>query len=110
MKVYTQGISVTLTEQQEKEVQRVLRQRERCGNSFRRMLKHFGFKELSDQPNCFIHKTHNWYAEILDRVTWSDVWMTGAGLKDSGGFPGGYIYGTAREIEEEILRYKLTTS
>jgi len=103
MRINVQGVTVSLTEQQEKEIQRVLKQRERCRYSFKRMLKHFGFKELKDQPNSFIHKVHNWYAEVLDRGTWSDVWMTGAGLKDNGGIPGGHFYSTAREIEEEML-------
>ena len=55
-------------------------------------------------PGSFEHKVMPWYAEIIDRGNYSDVWMVGDGLKSSTGFPGGWVYESPIEIETEVIK------
>lgn len=102
MEIFVEGVRITLTAEQVALVEKEQRRRQRCGNSFAKMLKHFGFKRVKSLPNCWEHISRGWFAEILDRGNYSDVWMVGKELKCSG-FPGGYCYGEPEDVEAELL-------
>lgn len=104
MDIIVQGVKITLTKSQVQTIESVEKRRLKCKNSFKKMLTHFGFKENADQPNTFSHKAKQWYAEIIDRGVYSDVWMVGRGLKSSSGMPGGWVYESPKEIETEIIK------
>lgn len=105
MTVFIKGVRIKLNDKQIAEVDKELKSRERCRISFVKMLRKFGFRnEDKAFPNSFGNKTFDWYAEIIDRGNYSDVWMVGKELKSSGGFPGGWIYSEPKEIEDEIVR------
>lgn len=103
MEIFVEGTMITLTTEQEEKIKKERRKRNRYRNNFKKILKHLGFKQVKGQPNSFEHPAMGWYAEINDNGAWSDVWMTGKGLKNSSGMPGGWTYGSAEEIEKEIL-------
>lgn len=109
MDVIIKGVRITLTQQQVAKIEIAKNQRQRCRNSFVRMLKHFGFKKIDtagwENPKalCFENETCEWFAEIQNYGNWDEVFMAGKGLKNVG-FPGGYMYGTPQEIEEELLK------
>ena len=107
MQAIVKGVKIELTPAQIKQVEKQLNARKRCRTSFEKMLKHFGFKKVVDAGagnNCWQHKSYNWFADVIDRVNYTDVWMTGTELKQCNGFPGGFCYGKPEEIEEELCR------
>jgi hypothetical protein len=98
------GVRIELTPEQIKKIKQAENKLKRCRSSFEKMLRHLGFKQISDlPPGHFEHKQQDWYAEIYNRGCYNDVWMVGNGLKSSG-FPGGWNYSSPQEIEEEILK------
>jgi hypothetical protein len=107
--IVVEGVRIELTEAQNDKVEKEIRRRERCRNSFEKMLKHFGFKKIDtsdwERPNipAFQHSYYNWYAEIIDHGRWNEVWMAGHGLRHSG-FPGGWMYGEPEDIEKELSK------
>jgi len=100
--IMVNGVSIKLTVQQIARIDKVQRQRYRYRNSFKRMLISLGFKQDKEYPDSFTHKKEDWYAQINDRGNWSDCWMTGKGLKESSGFPGGWMYDTPMQIKIEV--------
>lgn len=75
-------------------------------SKFKKVLKGFGFEVLLNEPQTFVHYKNGWYADILDQGNYCEVWAIGKGLKDSPGFPGGWNYGTAEELEIELTKNK----
>jgi len=75
--------------------------------TFTSVLKYCGFKKmdtkgwLNPSSVCYENKEKGWFADILDRGAYKEVWMVGNGLK-SGSFPGGWIYGNPNNIFEEL--------
>lgn len=103
MKIIIEGVEITLNASQVWEINKERKKRERCRNSFVRMLKHFGFKKYPECPNCYEHPIYEWWAEIHNYGNYDSVWMVGKGLRD-GGFSGGYTYDEPELIEREILK------
>ncbi len=103
MKIYVEGVQITLTPGQIAIIDADKRKRAKCHNSFAKMLRHFGFKQHKELPNCYEQQQHGWWAEIVDHDNWSTVWITGTDLKNSS-FPGGWNYGEPIEIEQELTR------
>jgi len=89
MEAIINGVKITLTKTQVNAIQKVQNEREKCRNSFKRMLKSFGFKQMKGQPESFEHKVKNWYAEIHTMSNYDVVWMTGKGLKSTSAMPDG---------------------
>jgi hypothetical protein len=111
MDVFVEGIRISLTESQISIVEAEKRKREKCLNSFINILIHFGFKETigkgtPSSVRWFENKRYNWYAELtIHNENWQSVWMVGKGLKQMSLFPGGWIYESPKEIENEILSF-----
>ena len=76
--------------------------------NFSLTLKKFGFKKLPNEnaygepQNCYAHDKNSWFADIIDFGNFAEVWMVGKGLKDGGGMPGGWNYGSIKEIEDTL--------
>jgi hypothetical protein len=104
MKIIVEGVSIELTPAQIATIEKERKRREKCRGSFKRMLAKLGFRQSHDVPGSFSHKTNDWYAEIIDRRHYSDVWMVGDGLKNSTGFPGGWVYESPMELEKEVVK------
>lgn len=75
------------------------------------VLKKYGFKKISTKDFkdkttvvAFMHEANDWYAELLHRGGYSDVWMVGKGLKQANGFPGGWLYEEPEQIEAVIIK------
>lgn len=109
MDVFVEGIRISLTESQISIIEEARRKRERDINSFRKILIHFGFKEIQEEgtplnERLFENSKFNWYAELtIHNENWQSVWMTGKGLKKTHLFPGGWTYESPKEIENELL-------
>lgn len=104
MRIIVDGAGIELTAKQIGTIEKRRKQRERCRYSFKRMLTHLGFKADREFPTSFGHRKENWYAEIQEYSSGAfNVWMTGPELKDSNGFPGGWVYWEPKDIETEIL-------
>lgn len=105
MKVVVEGCTIELTTGQVAIIDKERKLREKCRGSFKRMLRKLGFMQSHDDvPGSFSHKTKQWYAEIIDRGHYSDVWMIGDGLKSVSGFPGGYVYESPMDLEKEVIK------
>lgn len=100
MKVFVEGVEIELTKEQLAKVEKRRKQIESDFRSFKSVLRHFGFKQLKDQKDCFAND--KWYAEIVNHGNWHSVWMTGQGLKNSHLFPGGWTYFEPNEIRDEL--------
>jgi len=100
MVTIVEGVRIELTKEQIAKVEKRRKQVQKSWLSFQNVLRHFGFRQLKDQKGCY--SKGGWYAEIIDRGVWHDVWMVGSGLKDSHLFPGGWIYSEPRELNEEL--------
>lgn len=74
---------------------------------FKKVLNKYGFTKintkdwLQSDTIAYEHKKHGWYAEILERSNWADLFIVGHGLRSSG-FPGGWVYGSTLELEDDI--------
>lgn len=102
--VFVEGTRITLTPEQEAQVNKELRRRKKNRSSFEKMLKYLGFKPAGEGlRNCWQHEKENWWAEVHDQGHYHTVWLVGPGLK-CGGFPGGWSYGEPEEIEMEVLK------
>lgn len=106
-RVYIDGVEIILTPEQVKKIddhhKQLEKNRERDRDDFKKVFRRYGFKRIPDLPECYQHPDRNWFAEIIDRGGWQDVWMTGEGLK-TGSFPGGWIYSDAEKLTEGILK------
>lgn len=78
--------------------------------AFMDVLKKYGFKKINTKDwadktaVAYIHEGNDWYAELLHRGGYSDVWMVGKGLKQASGFPGGWLYEEPAQIEAVIIK------
>ena len=105
MKIKVDGVSITLTKEQIAEIERVKKERLAEMNSFKNALLKSGFKKLSIKDKyaeCYQNDDKGWYAEIIEGAR---VWMVGAFLQQSYGFPGGWTYDTVEELRTELIRH-----
>lgn len=70
-------------------------------SQFVKVLKRYGFNKLLGH-DAYNNDSKGWFAEIIYRGNYCDVWMTGMGLKSITGYPGGWIYSSAEELEKEL--------
>ena len=105
MDIYVENVRIELTKEQLKLLENARTERNKCISSFSRILKHFGFKPSKGNKNCFEHDENNWWAEIYDHGFYRTVFMVGQGLKHRNCIPGGWDYGSPKEIEKEIIKY-----
>lgn len=78
---------------------RIARIKLRETKAYARLLRKYGFKKSG--TTSFDHEKNSWHADILDMHNYVEVWLVGRGLKD-GGFPGGWVYGDAKSIADEL--------
>jgi hypothetical protein len=98
------GVRIDLTSAQIKKIVAAENKLKKCEANFERLLKHFGFTQITDLPKGhFENKEFDWYAEKRNMGNYNYYWMVGKGLK-SDSFPGGWNYFTPFEIKEEILK------
>lgn len=105
MNIKVDGVSITLTKEQIAKIERVKKERLAEMNSFKNTLLKSGFKKLSIKDKyveCYQNDEKGWYAEIIDGTR---VWMVGAFLQQSYGFPGGWTYDTVEELRTELIRH-----
>lgn len=105
MIIRVEGVSIELTSEQMALIEANRKERAKCRNSFKKMLRFFGFKAMKDSPGSYWNEEYKWYADIQDRGPYFTVWMTGEGLKNSGAPPGGWIYEEPEDIENAILKF-----
>lgn len=107
MKIKVDGVSITLTKRQVSQIERVKKERLAEMNSFKNALFKSGFKKINmnihgQYEECYANDEKGWYAEIIDG---NRVWMVGAFLQQSYGFPGGWTYDTVEELRTELIRH-----
>jgi hypothetical protein len=103
MEVVIEGVRIKLTSEQCLLIEERRKEIERSQNSFKRVLKLFGFKKISNKyPTSYSHG--RWHAEIHDHGGWHTVWMVGGELKSSSFFPGGWVYGSPKELSDELRK------
>jgi len=102
MRTTVDGVQITLTKTQIKHIEKIKAERRKNLKTFEAVLLRFGFKRFMDTRSpddmCYTHDK-GWWAEIYDN---DYVWMTGAGLKDIGSFPGGYNYHSPESLIKEL--------
>ncbi len=105
MRIFVENVKIELTKEQLALIEKARNKRNQCISSFLKILKHFGFNSSKGNKNCFEHNKNGWWAEIIDHGHFRTVWMVGNGLKSSKSIPGGWNYGSPKEIEIEIIKY-----
>ena len=105
MEIFVENVRIKLTKEQLSLIEKARNERIKCINSFAKMLKNFGFKPSKGNKNCFEHEENNWWAEIQEYGYYKCVWMVGEGLQSAKSIPGGWQYGSPKEIEKELIKY-----
>lgn len=104
MKIIVENTAIQLTADQIKLIEAEREKRKKATADFISILKYFGFKSSPEYKNGFEH-SYNWWAEIIDHGKFKNVWIIGEGLKDINCYPGGWVYDSPKEIEEELIKY-----
>lgn len=109
MQVVIEGVKIELTPEQVQQIEKVRAEREKCRNSYQKMLKHFGFEKcdtstwLNKKANAWVQEHYDWYAEIQHSGGIHSLWLVGPGLKTTN-FNDGWIYWSPADAEKEIVK------
>ena len=106
MKTRVDGVSIELTPEQIKYIKERKSAQTKSLNSFKNVLKSFGFKEVNinnvcgDKITFWTNDKHVWYAELCE----DHMFMAGKGLRRSDAPPGGWTYWTPEEASEALTK------
>ena len=109
MQVRVKGVLITLTADQEKQVESELAKRERRNQSFVRVLTSFGFKKVSTKdwlvPDqlCYQQDEYNWFCTIEKYNDFSECWIVGVGFYVCRTAPySGEIFGDPASLSQRL--------
>lgn len=104
MTIQFEGITLTLTPEQESQVRKNRASKWRSKDAFEDILVNFGFVYCND-ASSYEHPDHGWIAILEESETeygiWS-VWMWGNVLRNDP-YPGGHKYRSWKVLEKEII-------